>query len=443
MRDSEETQTPDMIETAPPAPTATQPEPAGAAPVRRATKFMADLSQRHADRGGASHERDHGAIPGRGEGRRRGDPRQRDQRGRRTAAQSRRRRCRDPRLVEGRDRPHSRGDRGARRRPQDRRSIPRWKRTPAPSRPEPSGWPAVVAAFEAEMGAFFERLIAEEDPTRIATMAETMPDPPSLARRCRPPRSCPSRHRRRHGTRRLGRIRPRDTARPAAEIDFAAAEAEALSFDGRPQSRLGRRRGRSMGVAPPSSPVSTCVRGSRAAESHRRDARGAHLDPRRRGRPRQRGQHRDLQAQPRPDRRRLVDRRVVRSRRRVRVHSRATTAGLASAPARSSPCRRSSRRSPASRTARSRSPRTTATRSTDRRHPRGVSLARPAIVIALPPGESDPVCSRAPRGRLRGHPGRRAGRADAALASRRDIAVAILDGEVDDDEAARLRGRPP
>jgi hypothetical protein len=40
---------------------------------------------------------------------------------------------------------------------------------------------AVVAAFETQMGAFFERLNAEEDPTRIATMAETMPDPPSLA----------------------------------------------------------------------------------------------------------------------------------------------------------------------------------------------------------------------------------------------------------------------
>jgi hypothetical protein len=40
---------------------------------------------------------------------------------------------------------------------------------------------AVVAAFETQMSAFFERLNAEEDPTRIATMAETMPDPPSLA----------------------------------------------------------------------------------------------------------------------------------------------------------------------------------------------------------------------------------------------------------------------
>ena len=38
-----------------------------------------------------------------------------------------------------------------------------------------------VAEFEAEMADFFERLLVEEDPTRIATMAETMPDPPDLA----------------------------------------------------------------------------------------------------------------------------------------------------------------------------------------------------------------------------------------------------------------------
>ena len=40
---------------------------------------------------------------------------------------------------------------------------------------------ATVDEFEAEMADFFERLLAEEDPTRIATMAEAMPDPPDLA----------------------------------------------------------------------------------------------------------------------------------------------------------------------------------------------------------------------------------------------------------------------
>ena len=39
---------------------------------------------------------------------------------------------------------------------------------------------ARVTEFEAEMAAFFERLLAEDDPTRIATMAERLPEPPSL-----------------------------------------------------------------------------------------------------------------------------------------------------------------------------------------------------------------------------------------------------------------------
>ncbi len=109
----------------------------------------------------------------------------------------------------------------------------------------------VVAAFEAEMADFFERLNAEEDPTRIATMAETMPDPPSLedvassgvaAIAPAPPEPDP-----------VPTIAPDELARAVAgstrvadepgraaaptplaevEIDFAAAEAEAASFDG-------------------------------------------------------------------------------------------------------------------------------------------------------------------------------------------------------------------
>jgi hypothetical protein len=39
---------------------------------------------------------------------------------------------------------------------------------------------ATVSAFESQMTAFFERLLVEEDPTRIANMAERMPDPPDL-----------------------------------------------------------------------------------------------------------------------------------------------------------------------------------------------------------------------------------------------------------------------
>ena len=39
---------------------------------------------------------------------------------------------------------------------------------------------ATVTSFEADMAEFFERLLAESDPARLATMAEAMPDMPSL-----------------------------------------------------------------------------------------------------------------------------------------------------------------------------------------------------------------------------------------------------------------------
>ncbi len=96
----------------------------------------------------------------------------------------------------------------------------------------------VVAAFEAQMVAFFERLSAEEDPTRIATMAETMPDPPSLAEVAasvataptpvapEPEAAGPSAD--------LSGATPSDAAEPESPgaFDFAAAEAEAASFTG-------------------------------------------------------------------------------------------------------------------------------------------------------------------------------------------------------------------
>ncbi len=37
-----------------------------------------------------------------------------------------------------------------------------------------------VAWFEAEMAGFFERLLAEDDPTRLAAMAENLPEPPAF-----------------------------------------------------------------------------------------------------------------------------------------------------------------------------------------------------------------------------------------------------------------------
>jgi len=100
----------------------------------------------------------------------------------------------------------------------------------------------VVASYEAELAAFFERLNAEEDPTRIATMAESMPEPPSLADVAAAV-SSPSQP----SAERLARVlAPVDdepatetpatetpaTETPATEtIDFAAAEAASYSGD--------------------------------------------------------------------------------------------------------------------------------------------------------------------------------------------------------------------
>lgn len=97
---------------------------------------------------------------------------------------------------------------------------------------------AVVAAFEAEMASFFDRLNAEEDPTRIATMAETMPDPPSLAdvaasvAEAAPvssPTPPPAASQPAVDVDLFGQSASSDTA---AAFDFAAAEAEAAAFSG-------------------------------------------------------------------------------------------------------------------------------------------------------------------------------------------------------------------
>lgn len=97
---------------------------------------------------------------------------------------------------------------------------------------------AVVGAFEAQMSAFFERLNAEEDPTRIATMAETMPDPPSLAEvaaSVAPAAAAPAAEVEveEPSVDLFGNshAEPVQAESPAA-FDFAAAEAEAASFTG-------------------------------------------------------------------------------------------------------------------------------------------------------------------------------------------------------------------
>ena len=90
---------------------------------------------------------------------------------------------------------------------------------------------SVVAAFETQMEAFFERLNAEEDPTRIATMAETMPEPPSLADVAASIANAPVAEV--ASSESAADTTPTVTqATPVAEFDFAAAEAEAASFNG-------------------------------------------------------------------------------------------------------------------------------------------------------------------------------------------------------------------
>lgn len=100
-----------------------------------------------------------------------------------------------------------------------------------------------VSEFEARMAEFFERLLAEEDPTRIATMAETMPDPPDLtdvaasiaeptvepfdpmaARLAAIPEID-------EAAEAVTATEPAEVAAPASQ-DFAAAEAEAAAFSG-------------------------------------------------------------------------------------------------------------------------------------------------------------------------------------------------------------------
>ena len=62
-------------------------------------------------------------------------------------------------------------------------------------------------------------------------------------------------------------------------------------------------------------------------------------------------------------------------------------------------------------------------------------MARHAIVVALPPNESDPVCAELAMAGFEAISVDAPFQLEALLDSRRDIAVAILDGEIDPDEA--------
>ena len=229
MNEGEETQTLAMIETASPAAAAAGPEPSGAALSRRATKFMAELSL--AMQAAAEHARN----------------------------ETMERFTADAKAVveeihvsattEAADLRHKADEDVAAIREWSKAEVARiGEETEARVAARKTGLDseieahaasvearaervtAVVAAFETEMNAFFERLNAEEDPTRIATMAETMPDPPSLEEvaasvvaATAPAPEQPA----------WSSIVPASypTAAPT-EVDFAAAEAEAMSFDG-------------------------------------------------------------------------------------------------------------------------------------------------------------------------------------------------------------------
>ncbi len=250
--DSEETQTPEMIETAAPASTPAHSEQPGPAPVRRATKFMAELS--HAMQAAAEHARNETMARFEVEAKAVVE----EVRAKATNEVAALRRQADDDVAEIRD--WSKAEIARIREATEARTAARKTELDAEMEAHAATVEAraervtaVVAAFEAEMTAFFERLSGEEDPTKIATMAEAMPDPPSLedvvasiavtsAAAFSSPATFPDPDAEptpEHESAPLAEAEIDFAATEAesapvaeAEIDFAAAEAEAASFDG-------------------------------------------------------------------------------------------------------------------------------------------------------------------------------------------------------------------
>lgn len=235
--DSEETQTPEMIETAAPAAAPADAQTSGVAPARRATKFMAELSR--AMQAAAEHARNE--TMARFEVEAKAVVEEIHASATNEAAALRHQADDDVAAIRewskaeiARIREETEGRAAARKTGLDAEMEAHAATVEA--RAERVA--VVVAAFEAEMTAFFERLNAEEDPTRIATMAETMPDPPSLedvaasivaaSATASPATASPA------PASSAPTARPTPGPGPLAEseIDFAAAEAEAASFDG-------------------------------------------------------------------------------------------------------------------------------------------------------------------------------------------------------------------
>ena len=239
---------------------------------------------------------------------------------------SRRRRRRGSRMVEGRDRPDPRGDRGPDRRPQDRarhrdrraREGRRGRVSPSSARPcrtSKPRWPPTSSACSPSRTRPGSR--RWPSPCRSRPTSPTWPPrspsrPPSGSRSSRAPAVETDVPRRRASE---SASRPRateETAEAAApELAFAAAEEEAAAFSGEPEDdasglddrdRPSRRRD----TTEPAAEAETSARtAARPTPSRRRGtprtppARRACDDPRDRPWPRQRRQHRHLQAQPR------------------------------------------------------------------------------------------------------------------------------------------------
>ena len=274
---------------------------------------------------------------------------------------------------------------------------------------------ATVADYEAQMAAFFERLRAEEDPTRIAAMAERMPEPPDLAGIAaaivEPVAQAPdvaeaelvadeptveddgSEMTEAEASAEIGDAerraepRPRRPSRAAEQSmpDFAAAEAEAATFTGDVEERAGQR-------ARPDPDRSRSRRRRAGRDRRRQPAAGrARHDPRDGDRPGQRGQHRHLQAQPGTRPGRLDHRCRVRPRRRVRVHRQSRRGHRPGRRDRGPPGLRGSSDSGSLRQPRGHRARPRRRLLTPPRIPKESHVARPAIAVALPLSESTTV----------------------------------------------------
>ena len=66
-------------------------------------------------------------------------------------------------------------------------------------------------------------------------------------------------------------------------------------------------------------------------------------------------------------------------------------------------------------------------------------MARPAVIVALPPNESIPVSTELLVAGFEVFEVEHPRELEKALDARRDVALAILDGEVDDEERAPMK----